>query len=88
MRRLALVTNNAYTTVLLMDGDRVVGAWDAALPRVMAEFLRDRKNPDAVWLWDESWPEQTAIADYGEECDERAIDERADFYGCKQEGGE
>lgn len=57
-----MTTTNAGDWILLVDGEKVVGAWMAD-DETVRNYLDN--GADAAG-WNETYPEQTAISDYGE----------------------
>jgi hypothetical protein len=58
-----MTTNNAYDSILLVDDDKVIGAWTAT-PEIVNTYLRDGANAAE---WSATWPDRTEVADYGTE---------------------
>lgn len=69
--RLAIIKNNAYTTLAVCDWDgRVVSAWDATATGALKDYLDD-VGTERVYLWYQGelthGGGRTSIGDYGEE---------------------
>lgn len=76
--RLAYITNNAYDTVALLRGGKMLAHWTAT-PEVVAEYL----NPGALEDWASNQTdagEEITIADLGTELTGRELEERIAFY--------
>ena len=59
-RQLVHTTNNAYDMVLLVEGGKVVGAWE--MDDAVAQNFR---NPGDLNDWAETYPDEESVEDYG-----------------------
>lgn len=67
-RKLVKTENNAYSMVLLVEGEKVVGAWDYEDSGVKEDF----ENPGDLRDWQANCPDETKVSDYGEAVEEKA----------------
>lgn len=73
--RFAWITNNAYDTLAILQGDTVVSSW--TVTRLIAIERLDNPDPSD---WDLNHPDETAISDYGEEVTGEALLDRLAYY--------
>ena len=60
MKNLIHTTNNAYDMTLLVEGEKVIGAWDYDAEQFAAE------TEESIQDWDANYPEDETIEAYGE----------------------
>jgi hypothetical protein len=73
--RFAWITNNAYDTLAIVSGDKVVSKWGMT-PKVAREYL----DAGDINEWDLNYPEEQEISDYGDEVTGTERQERIDFF--------
>jgi hypothetical protein len=73
--RFAWITNNAYDTLAIVSGDKVVSKWEMT-PKVAREYL----DAGDINEWDLNHPDGHVIADYGDEVTGSERQERIDFF--------
>lgn len=73
--RFAWIHNNAYDTLAIVDGDKVVSQWEIT-PRVAQDYL-DATDIDE---WDLNYPSAESISDYGDEVTGDDLQDRINFF--------
>lgn len=68
-----MTENNAYSMILLVEGDEVIGVWDFEENGVKESF----ENPGDLRDWQATHPQETRVSDYGEVIEEKTAYEAA-----------
>lgn len=66
-RKLVRTENKAYSMILLVEGDRVIGAWDYQELGIKENF----ENPGDLRDWEAHYPDETKVSDYGTPVEEK-----------------
>lgn len=75
--RFAWITNNAYDTLAIVDGDKVVSQWTMT-EKVAREYLATREAE--IYSWDLNYPDCQSISDYGDEVTGKDLQDRINFF--------
>jgi hypothetical protein len=73
--RFAWLTNNAYDTLAIVDGDKVVSQW-----KITKSIAQEYLDHTDVRDWGFNYPTADAISDYGEEVTGDDLQARIDFF--------
>jgi hypothetical protein len=73
--RFAWIHNNGYDTLAIVDGGKVVSAW-----QMQKSVAQNYLNPGDINDWDLNQPDLDSISDYGDEMDGDDLQERIDFF--------
>lgn len=73
--RFAWITNNAYDTLAIVSGDKVVSQWT-----ITDKVARDYIEAGDIHDWDLNYPDGQAISDYGDEVTGDELQARIEFF--------